>query len=45
MKIYQAPALVAKGDVVTSTQGVLDGRTDPNEIGLKMPAGSVGFGL
>jgi hypothetical protein len=45
MKTYITPALVAKGDVVRLTQGALEGRTDPNEIGLKMPPGSVGFSL
>lgn len=45
MKTYRTPALVARGDVVRLTQGLIEGRTDPDEVTLKMPLGSVGFGL
>ena len=45
MKSYRTPTLVAKGDVVALTQGMFDGRTDPNEVTAKSPAGSIGFGL
>jgi hypothetical protein len=45
MKTYTTPALVAKGDIVTLTQGPVGGTTDPNHITLKVAPGSVGFGL
>jgi hypothetical protein len=45
MKTYITPTLVAKGDLVTLTQGTIVGTTDPNHITLKVAPGSVGFGL
>jgi hypothetical protein len=45
MKTYEAPRLVAKGDVTDLTQGMFDGSTDPNGITNLKPTGSVGFGL
>ena len=45
MKTYSAPALVAKGGVVTMTQGMIGGHTDPDTVTLADSVGSVGFGL
>jgi hypothetical protein len=45
MKAYITPALVAKGGVVTLTQGGRIGVTDPDEVGMFAPIGSVGFSL
>jgi hypothetical protein len=45
MKTYTTPALVAKGDVVTLTQGPVGGDKDPNGITKQLAVGSVGFGL
>jgi hypothetical protein len=45
MKIYETPAFVARGDVVRLTQGLIEGRTDPDLQTKAMPTGSVGFGL
>jgi hypothetical protein len=45
MKTYITPTLVAKGDVVTLTQGQIRGDTDPNHVTKQLAVGSVGFGL
>lgn len=45
MKTYEAPKLVARGDVTELTQGMFDGNSDPNGITNLTPTGSVGFGL
>lgn len=45
MKRYEAPRLVAHGDVTELTQGPIEGKTDPDRVTLAMPAGSVGFNL
>ncbi len=45
MKTYTTPTLVAKGDVVTLTQGIVVGLTDADGHTRKAPPGSVGFGL
>jgi hypothetical protein len=45
MKTYEAPRLVACGDVTELTLGIIDGKTDPDRVTLAMPAGSVGFNL
>jgi hypothetical protein len=45
MKTYKTPMLVAKGDVITMTQGTLVGVTDPDGRTIVMPSGSVGFSL
>jgi hypothetical protein len=37
MKTYQAPMLVAQGDVVALTQGMFIGITDPNGTSAKSP--------
>jgi hypothetical protein len=45
MKTYITPTLVAKGDVITLTQGLISGDTDPGAQTRKNPVGSVGFEL
>jgi len=45
MKTYNTPKLVAKGDVVQLTQGVIRGTTDTDRQTLKVASGSVGFNL
>jgi hypothetical protein len=45
MKTYQTPSLVAKGDVVTLTQGPIVGKDDPGGRTDPLALGSVGFGL
>jgi hypothetical protein len=45
MKTYITPALVAKGSVVSLTQGLIVGYTDPGEVTMAASIGSVGFGL
>jgi hypothetical protein len=45
MKTYKTPTLVAKGDVVALTQGMIPGTTDPDGITDRTSVGSVGFGL
>jgi hypothetical protein len=45
MKTYQAPVIVAKGDVVSLTQGPFVGRDDPNGTTIASAVGSVGHNL
>jgi hypothetical protein len=45
MKTYEAPRLVARGDVTTLTLGMFQGSSDPDGITNLTPAGSIGFCL
>lgn len=45
MKTYNTPALVAQGDVVELTQGILNSTTDPDGVSSMLAPGSAGFGL
>lgn len=45
MRSYSAPQLVSIGSVVEKTQGAFVAQDDPNGKEIRLPAGSVGFGL